>query len=146
MSSPRSVRFEAGTLAKLSSYAARHPGMTSSSAAALLVEEGLRMDAHPGVLFHEGPTGRRAVLAAGPDVWEVIRAIRDTRAAEPDLGADEILALVCENTGLEMPALRVAVNYYGSFPDEINGLLTDADAIEADLERSLENARHLLDA
>ena len=70
----------------------------------------------------------------------------DTRAAEPDLGADEVLALVSENTGLEMPALRVAVNYYGSFPDEIHGLLTDADAIEADLERSLENARHLLDA
>jgi hypothetical protein len=119
--------------------------MTNSSAAALLVEEGLRMDAHPGVLFHEGPTGRRAVLAAGPDVWEVIRAIRDTRAAEPNLGADEILALVSENTGLGLPTLRVAVNYYGSFPDEINGLLTEADATEAELARSLENARHLLD-
>jgi len=43
MSAPRSVRFELGTVARLSTFVARHPGLTSSSAAALLVEEGLRL-------------------------------------------------------------------------------------------------------
>jgi hypothetical protein len=76
MVGPRSVRFEASTDAHLSSFVARHPGLSHSSAAALLVEEGLRMDAHPGVLFREGPAGQRAVLSGGPDVWEVIRAIK----------------------------------------------------------------------
>lgn len=54
MSLPALERFEPRTLTRLTAYAARHPGLTGSSAAALLVEEGLRMDAHPGTLFREG--------------------------------------------------------------------------------------------
>ena len=33
------------------------------------IDEGLRMEAHPGIVFRNGPSGRRAGLAAGPDVW-----------------------------------------------------------------------------
>jgi hypothetical protein len=36
------------------------------------------MDDHPGIVFRDGPTGRRAGLAAGPDVWEVVSALRST--------------------------------------------------------------------
>ena len=85
MASPRSVRFEPSTDAHLAAFAARHAGLSHSGAAALLVEEGLRMDAHPGVLFREGAAGRRAVLVGGPDVWEVIRAITSARTSAPDL-------------------------------------------------------------
>jgi uncharacterized protein DUF5615 len=53
----------------------------------------------PGVIFRTGPTGRRADLAAGPDVWEVVRAVRSARAAEPDLGERELLTMVSENRG-----------------------------------------------
>jgi hypothetical protein len=146
MSAPRSVRFELATVTRLASYASRHPGMTSSGAAALLVEEGLRMDAHPGVLFREGPSGRRAVLAAGPDVWEVIRAVRDARAAEPELGPEEILALVSENTGLGLPQVRVAVGYYGSFAEEVDHLVAEADEAQDRLRRSLAHTAALLRA
>jgi hypothetical protein len=146
MSSPRSVRFEADTVVRLATFVARHPGLTSSSAAALLVEEGLRMDAHPGVVFREGPSGRRAVLAGGPDVWEVIKAVRDTRAAEPDLSADEVLTLVEDNTGLPRPLLRVAVAYYAAFPVEIEAALADAESAEAAAELALARTRDLLDA
>ena len=38
------------------------------------IDEGLRMEAHPGIVFRNGPSGRRAGLAAGPDVWEVVWA------------------------------------------------------------------------
>jgi hypothetical protein len=51
------------------------------------------------VIFRAGPTGRRAGLVNGPDVWEIVRAVRSARAAEPDLGERELLALVAENTG-----------------------------------------------
>lgn len=146
MTSPRSIRFEARTLDKLASYASRHPGMTGSGAAALLVEEGLRMDAHPGIVFREGPTGRRAVLVTGPDVWEVIKAVRDARAAEPELSPTEILELVRDNTGLDEASIRVAVDYYGAFPDEIEVQLTAADDAETELERALEHTSRLLGA
>lgn len=144
-STPRSVRFEPQTLARLTAYAARHPGLTGSGAAALLVEEGLRMDAHPGTLFREGAAGRRAVLVAGPDVWEVIRFVRDTRAAEPELDPEEVLDLVCDHTGLSKTAIRVALDYYGAFPEEVDAQVAAADEADAALQHSLDQTRRLLD-
>lgn len=115
-----------------------------SGAAALLVEEGLRMDAHPGVVFREGPAGRRAGLAGGPDVWEVVRAIKLTRHAEPALSADEILLLVAENTGVSRKLLQLAVSYYAEFPEEVDDLVTEADRAEADAERMFKQRHDLL--
>ena len=41
---------------------AANPGMSLSSAANRLVDEALRMNEHPGIVFGPGPTGRRAGL------------------------------------------------------------------------------------
>jgi hypothetical protein len=68
---------------QLASFVAANPGMSLSSAANRLVDEAMRMAEHPGVIFRTGPTGRRAALAGGPDVWEVIRAVKSAHAAEP---------------------------------------------------------------
>ncbi|MBK6761969.1 MAG: hypothetical protein IPG68_01205 [Micrococcales bacterium] len=144
MSSPRSVRFETSTLNKLSAYASRHPGMTSSGAAALLVEEGLRMDEHPGIVFRDGPAGRRAGLAGGPDVWEVITAVISAREADLHLGADNGLALVADNAGLPVPAVQIAVRYYGDYPDEIDQQVRDARDAQATAERALRRTSGLL--
>jgi len=40
------------------------------------VREGLACAAHPGIVFKPGPAGRRAALAGGPDVWEIVGAPR----------------------------------------------------------------------
>jgi hypothetical protein len=29
------------------------------------------------VLFKDGPSGRRAALAFGPDVWEIVKVLRE---------------------------------------------------------------------
>lgn len=144
MASPRSVRFEPSTDAHLAAFASRHAGLSHSGAAALLVEEGLRMDTHPGVLFREGPAGRRAVLVGGPDVWEVIRAVKSARATETDLTGDAMLALVAQNTGLSRRALDVAVAYYSDYPTEVDALIAEADAAEQSLEDSVDRRRSLL--
>ena len=144
MTSPRSVRFDPATDAHLAAFAARHAGLSHSGAAALLVEEGLRMDAHPGVLFRDGPAGRRAVLVGGPDVWEVVRAIRNARAAEAALSGDDLLALVAENTGVAPRLLDVAVAYYGDYPAEVDALIADADAAESAFEDAVDRRNSLL--
>jgi len=108
----------------------RHAGLSHSGAAALLVEEGLRMDAHPGVVFRQGPAGRRAVLIGGPDAWEVVRAIRSARTNGPALHGDDVLALVAEHTGVARRLLDVAVTYYSDYPTEVDALITEADAAE----------------
>ena len=146
MASPRSVRFDPSTDAHLAAFAARHAGLSHSGAAALLVEEGLRMDAHPGVLFREGPAGRRAVLVGGPDVWEIVRAVKSARASEPDVTGDEVLALVAESTGLPRRMLDTAVAYYTAYPAEVDDLISEADAAEDALEAAVEQRRSLLGA
>src|SRR5438270_12824090 len=37
------------------------------------IEEGLRMEAHPGIVFKAGPAGRRPAVVIGPDVWQVMQ-------------------------------------------------------------------------
>ncbi len=54
------------------------------------VEEGLAMEMYPGIVFREGPAGRRPGLLGGPDIWEVVevflREDRDVEATAASLG------------------------------------------------------------
>lgn len=127
---PRSIRFDEGVAKRLSAYVATHHGTSQSSVANRLVDEGLRMAEHPEVFFRDGAAGRRAVISAGPDVWEVIRAIRHTRVAEPELEGDDLLELVKTNTGVSDRELRVAINYWSAYPDEIDAFVDEADRVE----------------
>jgi len=138
------VRFEADVAERLSSFAAGHPGLSLSAAANLLVDEGLRMAEHPRVVFRAGPTGRRAALAGGPDVWEVVRAVRSARDAEPDLTEDEVLALVAANTGVPLRAVRTALGYWATYPAEVEAEIAAADRAEAAAEEAWRRERDLL--
>jgi hypothetical protein len=124
------VRFDMAVAERLSAFVTANPGMSLSSAANRLVDEALRMSEHPGIVFRPGPTGRRAGLASGPDVWEVVRAIKSARTGEPGLAEDGLLALVGDNTGLPVRLLRIAVRYWASYPEEIDAEITAADTAE----------------
>src|SRR5437763_906282 len=110
------VRFDAAVADRLSSFVAANPGMSLSSAANRLVDEALRVSEHPGIVFRPGPTGRRAGLAGGPDVWEAVRAIKSAPAAEPGLAEDDLLTMVGGNTGVPVRLLRIAIPYWASYP------------------------------
>ncbi|MGI8900626.1 MAG: hypothetical protein ACR2HA_06805 [Nocardioides sp.] len=144
MTTPRSVRFDATVLERLTSYSGRHPGTSVSATAARLVDEGLRMDEHPGVLFRDGPSGRRAVLVGGPDVWEVIREIRSTREADPSLPEPTLLQRVVENSGLSLPQVRTALAYRAAYPDEVDAFVDDAERAEAEGLAAYEGNRTLM--
>ena len=144
MATPRSVRFDDSVVERLASYVSRHPGLTASSVAARLVDEGLRMEEHPGVMFRDGPMGRRATLVGGPDVWEVIRALRSARSAEPALAEPELLDLVADNTGVALRLLRVAVDYWAAYPDEVDALVDHTVRTDDALRAAAERARGLL--
>jgi hypothetical protein len=94
------------------------------------VDEALRMSEHPGIVFWPGPTGRRAALATGPDVWEIIRAVKSAKTAEPGLADDGLLGLIADNTGTQLRLVRAAVRYWASYPDEIDAEIAAADAAE----------------
>jgi hypothetical protein len=90
-------------------------GMTRSEFAMTLLEEGLRMQAHPGIVFRSGPAGRRPGLVCGMDIWEiasVIRAYADTS----DTWVDQVTAL----TSTPPNNVLVAYRYYVEYRDEID--------------------------
>jgi hypothetical protein len=93
------------------------------------------MDEHPGIIFRGGPTGRRAALAAGPDVWELVAALKSGKAR----GEKEI-SQTAELLNLTDSQVRSAVRYYGAFPDEIDRRIAlnseDADEAEAAWQRA----------
>ncbi len=124
------VRFDVSVATRLAAFVAANPGMSLSSAANRLVDEALRINEHPGITFRPGPTGRRAAVAAGPDVWEIVRAVRSARRAEPSFGEDDLLAMLAENTGVGIAQLRTAVRYWAAYPQDIDAEIEAADAAE----------------
>ena len=57
---------------------------------------------------------RRAALAAGPDVWEVIARLR-----ELEVSTEERIATLSEESELHHRLIRLAVDYAAEHPDEI---------------------------
>ncbi|MEV4707990.1 hypothetical protein [Actinoplanes sp. NPDC049316] len=128
---PVSIRFDPDVLARLRHQAAAGAGGNVSTLAHRLVDEGLRMAEHPGVIFKPGPSGRRAALVNGPDVWEVIKFLREIDERGP--GA---LLAAAEVFGIDVSRISVAVGYYGDHGEEIDREIDAADAASARAEHA----------
>jgi hypothetical protein len=138
------VRFDEGVGARLASFAAARAGLSRSAAANLLVDEGLRMAEHPGIVFRDGSSGRRAGLVGGPDVWEVIRAVKSARAAEPELAEGDVVSLVADNAGIPARLVILAVRYWASYPDEVEAQVAAAKTAESSAELAWQRQQDLL--
>lgn len=107
-----SVRLD-DALAERLRLRARAAGETLSDRLRRYAEEGTRREEHPLITFRDGPTGRRAKLLGGPDVWEVAMWLEDL-STEPD----PLVALIEEAT-LTRSQIDAALRYRGAYPDEI---------------------------
>ena len=110
MAAPISVRLPRAIEQKVRTLAAvEHRSLAEM--VKLLAEEALKAREFPGITFTDGPTGRRATLINGPDVWEVI---------EPYFVADKDWQALQESyPHLDEALLRTAVRYYEAYPGEI---------------------------
>jgi hypothetical protein len=111
---PTSFRLPEDLLQRLDAEASA-TGTSTTALVATLLDEGLKVRRFPGVVYRSGPAGRRAALVAGPDVWEIVRAVRST----PGKG-NQRLRRVAEETGLAVDQIQLAVDFYAAFPDEID--------------------------
>jgi len=109
-------------------------GTNKSRLAERYVDEGTRMDEHPGIVFRGGPTGRRAALAGGPDIWELMATLKSGKAR-----GEEAITATAELLDLTDSQVRTAVRYYGAFTGEIDRRIAlnseDADEAEAAWQR-----------
>lgn len=92
---------------------ARASGETLSDRLRRYADEGARRDEHSMITFHDGPTGRRAGLIGGPDVWEVSMWLDDLT------GETDPQKVLSEESGLPRAQIDAAVRYRSAFPDEI---------------------------
>jgi hypothetical protein len=116
-----SLRVDEATFERLERHSKR-AGQSRSHVVSTFLEEGLRMEEHPGIVFRGGPHGRRAGLAAGPDVWEVARVLSATESAD-SAGLERAAYL----TGLTPAQVRTAWRYYAQYPDEIDEWIRSVD-------------------
>jgi hypothetical protein len=95
-------------------------------------------------LVRDGPAGRRATVVGGPDVWEVVRAVKAGRLAEPDLPDAELLAMLEDNTGVPGRMIQIALGYWSAYPHEVDALVEHAQRAETDGLAAAERTRGLL--
>lgn len=137
MARPTSFRFSEELSARLEAEAAA-AGLSVSALVTLLLDEGLQVRRFPGVVFREGPAGRRAGLVGGPDVWEVIRDVR----AAPGRGESRIRR-VAAAVGLSEAQVRLAVDFYAAFPAEIDRRLATEERAAAEVREMLARRERL---
>lgn len=104
----------------------RKSGQSRSAVAKRFLEEGLRMERHPGIMFRPGPAGRRPALVDGPDVWVLGRLFRDWEGPQEDM-----VESIADEMALRPDQVQAAVRYYSEFSEEIDSWLDRLDA-EAD--------------
>jgi uncharacterized protein (DUF433 family) len=102
-----------------------------------LIDEGLRRERHPGIVFREGPAGRRASIEGRRlDVWQVMETVWASGGDVDD---------AAEYLGLRPDQVRGAVSYYTDYPAEIDEWVQrnreEADRLRAQWEREQASLR-----
>ncbi len=119
--------------------AAASGGTSVTALVEQFTREGLAVSDHPGIVFKPGPTGRRAALAGGPDVWEIAAALRHTSGSE----RERIAALAAE-FGLHEREVSTALNYAAANRAEIEARVRANDRALDEAERvAIERAQLL---
>jgi hypothetical protein len=133
------IRIESGTLDALRERS-EQSGEPIVRLAQRYIDEGMRLDRHPGIVFRDGPAGRRAVVVGGPDVWEVIAAARSA----PERG-EHVIDALADRIGVPQEKIRIAIRYYGEHPEEIDRFVALVEEEAERLERALERERQLIE-
>ena len=113
--------------------------MSVTSLVSSLLDEGLKSRRFPGVVYRPGPTGRRAALVGGPDVWEVIRDLQ--RA--PGRGMERVECLTRE-LGISVSLVTLATDFYCAFPEEIDARIEADERVAEQVRRHAERREALL--
>jgi hypothetical protein len=96
---------------------ASHAAKEGTSATALLdqlIVEGVEQRDYPGVIFRGPAHDRRAALAGGPDVWEVVGRLQELDGSE-----EQRISLLAEESELHPRLMRLALDYAAEHPEEV---------------------------
>lgn len=95
---------------------ARRTGRSRGAVVEALADEALRMRLFPGIAFRGTDWERRAwVIGTALDVWQIVEAYQD-------IGSLELMA---EGGSASERQIRLALDYYRRFPEEIDDAIAE---------------------
>ncbi len=125
---PVSIRLHQSLLSAIRAKA-RASGKPVSRVIREMLELMLRMQRFPGIVFVEGPAGRRAhLVGTGLDVWEVMALLREYSG---------VAKLRQDFPQLSPMAIQIARAYAEAFPEEISTFLELNDQTPQQLREKL---------
>jgi hypothetical protein len=127
MAASTSFRISDAAKARLASRAVRE-GMTATALLGQLIVEGIDQLDYPGIIFRGPAHDRRAALAAGPDVWEIVARLQELDGSE-----EQRISLLSAESDLHPRHIRIALDYAADHADEVR---TRIDRNRAMAERS----------
>lgn len=136
-SNSTSFRISDTARSRLASRASRE-GSTATSLLDQLIIEGIDQRDYPGIVFRGPAHDRRAALAAGPDVWEVIGRLQELDGSE-----EQRVGVLSAESDLHPRLIRIALDYAAEHPDEVQSRVR-RNREEADRSRSLSRQREAL--
>ena len=113
MAASTSFRISDTARARLASRAARE-GTTATALLDQLIIEGTGQLDYPGMIFRGPAHDRRAALAGGPDVWEVVARLQELEGSE-----EHRIGLLAAESDLHPRLIRIALDYAAEHADEI---------------------------
>ncbi|MGH3201135.1 MAG: hypothetical protein ACRDOA_14355 [Streptosporangiaceae bacterium] len=113
MAASTSFRISDTARARLASRAARE-GATATALLDQLIIEGIDQLDYPGIIFRGPAHDRRAALAAGPDVWEVVARLQELEGSE-----EQRVGLLAAESDLHPRLIRIALDYAAEHAGEI---------------------------
>jgi hypothetical protein len=138
MPRPTSFRLPEELLERLDNEAIS-AGSSATTLVTTILDEGLKTRRFPGIVYRDGPTGRRAAVVGGPDVWEIIRALKQTT------GKDERrVRTLSDELALSTTQIRLAIDFYGVNPAEVDDRIAADDLAAEQLRERIDHRERLL--
>ncbi len=106
---------------------AERAGISSTALVERLIVEGIDALDYPGIVHRGPPHDRRAALAGGPDVWEVVARLRELDGPEEDR-----IDTLWRETDLHPRQVRVALEFAARHDREVRERIARNDEAVAE--------------
>ena len=113
MAASTSFRISETARTRLAAQATRE-GTSATALLDQLIIEGVAQRDYPGIVFRGPAHDRRAALAGGPDVWEVVARLQELDGTE-----ERRISLLTEESDLHPRLIRLALDYAAEHSDDV---------------------------
>jgi hypothetical protein len=138
MTRPTSFRLSEDLLTRLEAEASTR-GTSVSAVVTALLDEGLKASSFPGIVYRDGPSGRRAGLAGGPDIWEIVRGLKGLHGE-----GEQRIRDLAQESGLSPVRIRLALDFYAAFRQEIDERIAAGEAAAIRMQQLAQRRERLL--